>query len=713
MALDIRKDILWRVYLVYLFILIIAILVIVRVGIIQIGEGDFWRARANELTMRYANIEAIRGNIFDVNGQLLATSLPRYDVAVDMNSDAITDEIFEENVDSIALSLTNLFGDKTKQAYKRELTHARASGDRYYLLRTNVSYKELQALKSFPLFRKGRFKGGLIYIQKGKRELPFKFLAARTIGYANGNSKPVGLEGAFNEKLKGVGGKRLVRKIAGGVEMPVNNENEIEPQDGCDIVSTIDINIQDVAESALYEQLKKHQAAWGSVILMEVATGEVRAIANLSKIDSSRYAEQYNYAIGQSTEPGSTFKLVSLMAAMEDGYINLKDTVNTGNGKWKIYKQEVRDAHEGGSGKLTVKEVFEKSSNVGTAKLIYKYYANNPQKFIDRIFKMGINLEPQLDIAGAGKPNIKTTKSKEWSGVSLPWMSYGYELTLTPLQILTFYNAVANDGVMMKPMFVREVRKQGKILNVFTPQIIHPHVASKPTIKKAKEMMEGVVLEGTAMNLKNLDYKIAGKTGTAQIANGKGGYGQQSRSVTYQASFVGYFPADNPKYSCIVMVNAPSEGVYYGNAVAGPIFKEISDKVYSTLLDIHDQVRDEQAVSKKNPPIKNGLKQDIDTVYSGLNIYCKSLQSLQGHSQYLNAFMQNDSIVAMNDNNVELALSKNIMPNVVGMGLKDAIYLLENAGLKVKVIGSGSVKKQSIRVGEKIFKGAMLTLELS
>ena len=225
--------------------------------------------------------------------------------------------------------------------------------------------------------------------------------------------------------------------------------------------------------------------------------------------------------------------------------------------------------------------------------------------------------------------------------------------------------------------------------------------------------MEGVVLEGTAMNLKNLDYKIAGKTGTAQIANGKGGYGQQSRSVTYQASFVGYFPADNPKYSCIVMVNAPSEGVYYGNAVAGPIFKEISDKVYSTLLDIHDQVRDEQAVSKKNPPIKNGLKQDIDTVYSGLNIYCKSLQSLQGHSQYLNAFMQNDSIVVMNDNNVELALSKNIMPNVIGMGLKDAIYLLENAGLKVKVIGSGSVKKQSIRVGEKIFKGAMLTLELS
>lgn len=709
MALDVRKDILWRIYLVYLFILILAGFIIGRVLKIQFSEGEFWKARAKELTMRYANIEAVRGNIFDVNGQLLATSLPYYDVALDMNSEAITDEIFEENIDSLALCLTNLFGDKTLSGYRRLLVHARNSGDRYYSLRNNISYKELQELKKFPLFRKGRFKGGLIYTQKGKRELPFKFLAARTIGYATGNSQPVGLEGAYNKQLTGVGGKRLVRRIAGGIEMPVNDENEIEPQDGCDIVSTIDINIQDVAENALYEQLKKHRAAWGTVVLMEVATGEIRAIANLSKVDTVRYAEKYNYAIGHSTEPGSTFKLASLMAAMEDGYIDLADTVNTGSGKWKVYKQEVKDSHEGGFGKLSVRQIFEKSSNVGTAKLISQYYSKNPQQFIDRLYKMGLNLDPQLDIVGSGKPKIKTTKSGEWSGVSLAWMSYGYELALTPLQILTFYNAVANDGVMMKPRFVREVRKQGKALKAFSPEVMHPHVASASTIQKAKEMMEGVVLEGTATNLKNADYKIAGKTGTAQIAKGSGGYGQNNKSVTYQASFVGYFPADNPKYSCIVVVNAPSEGVYYGNAVAGPIFKEISDKVYSTLLDIHSEVKKTQLADTKVPRIKAGLRKDVQTVVRALNIPANTISS----SEYVNVVVQKDSSVAVAGNNISQLLINNVMPNVTGMGLKDALYLLENAGLKVKVIGSGAIKKQSINAGTKFYKGTELILELS
>ncbi len=710
MALDVRKDILWRIYLVYLFILILAGFIIARVVRIQVSEGDFWKARANELTMRYANIEAVRGNIFDVNGQLLATSLPYFDVAVDMNSEAITDEIFEENIDSLSLCLTNLFGDKTRSGYRRELSEARSTGDRFYSLRNNVSYKELQELKSFPLFRKGRFKGGLIYTQKGKRELPFKFLGARTIGYATGNSQPVGLEGAYNEQLTGVGGKRLVRRIAGGIEMPVNDENEIEPQDGCDIVSTLDINIQDVAENALYEQLKKHQAAWGTVVLMEVATGEIRAIANLTKVDSVKYAEKYNYSIGHCTEPGSTFKLASLMAAMEDGFIDLDDTVNTGNGRWKVYKQEVKDSHEGGFGKLSVKQVFEKSSNVGTAKLICKYYSKNPQLFIDRLFKMGLNLEPRLDIAGAGKPNIKTTKSKEWSGVSLPWMSYGYELTLTPLQILTFYNAVANNGVMMKPRFVREIRKQGKALKAFTPEVMHPHIASAATIQKAKEMMEGVVMEGTATNLKNLDYKIAGKTGTAQIAKATGGYGQNSKSVTYQASFVGYFPADNPKYSCIVVVNAPSEGVYYGNAVAGPIFREIADKVYSTLLDIHSEIKVTQPADTRTPSIKGGSRKDIQRICSDLNI---SPIVNSSTAEYISVTTHKDSTATVTANPVNQSITRSLVPNVVGMGLKDAIYLLENAGLKVKVSGSGTIRKQSLNPGDKYIKGTEITLELS
>jgi len=711
MALDVRKDILWRIYLVYLFIFLLAGFIVVRVIKIQFSEGEFWKARANELTVRYANIEALRGNIFDVNGQLLATSLPYYDVAVDMNSEAITDEIFEDNLDSLSFCLASIFHDRTKPAFARLLLKAKNSGDRYYMLRQNVSYKELQQIKTFPLFRKGRFKGGLIYTQKGKRELPFQLLASRTIGYSTEDIK-VGLEGSYNQQLTGIGGKRLVRRIAGGIEMPVNDENEVEPQDGRDIVSTIDINIQDVAENALYEQLKKHKAGWGCVVLMEVKTGEIRAIANLSKIDTATYRENYNYAIGQSTEPGSTFKLASLMAGMEDGYFDLSDTINTGNGKWKFLTQEVKDSHEGGFGKISVKQVFEKSSNVGTAKLIHTYYGKNPQQFVDRLCKMGINLSPELDIPGTGNADIKSTKDKRWSKVSLPWMSFGYELRLTPLQILTFYNAVANDGVMMKPRFVREVRKQGKAIKAFEPEVIHPHVASASTIQKAKEMMEGVVLEGTATNLKNADYKIAGKTGTAQIAKSGGGYGNKkgSNSQTYQASFVGYFPADNPKYSCIVVVNAPSEGVYYGNAVAGPIFKEIADKVYSTLLDIHSEVKATQFAEAKTPFIKNGSRKDIQTVCRDLNI---SANTNSSSAEYVKVVMQKDSSTIVMDSNPNQSLTDHVMPSVLGMGLKDALYLLENAGLKVKIIGSGMIKKQSIKTGGKFSKGTELILELS
>lgn len=711
MAVDVRKDILWRIYLVYLFIFLLAALIVGRVIKIQFGEGDFWRKRANELTLHYANIEAVRGNIFDINGQLLATSLPYYEIAVDLNTDAITDEVFDNSVDSLALCLSDLFADKSKAQYKRELINAKVTGDRYHTLYSNASYKQLQKLKTFPLFRKGRNKGGLIYTQKGKRELPFKFLASRTIGYYTENAKPVGLEGAFNQQLTGVGGKRLVRRIAGGVEMPVNGENEIEPQDGCDIVSTIDINIQDVAENALYEQLKKHQAGWGCVVLMEVKTGEIRAIANLSRFDTADYRENYNYAIGHSTEPGSTFKLASLMAAMEDGYIHLNDTVNTGNGVWRILRQEVKDAHEGGLGKLTVKQVFEKSSNVGTAKLIYKHYADDPQRFIDRLFKMGLNLEPQLDIAGAGKAKIKTTKSKEWSNYSLPWMAWGYELTMTPLQILTFYSAVANDGVMMKPRFVREVRKQGKAIKAFEPEVIHQRIASASTIQQAKQMMEGVVQEGTATNLKNTDYQIAGKTGTAQIAkNGTYGNKKGNWNVTYQASFVGYFPADNPKYSCIVVVNAPSQGVYYGNAVAGPIFKEISDKVYSSLLDIHSEVKNIQAVNTKAPSIKSGSRKDIQKIIQELDIEAKANFP---SAEYVNVVVQADSTVAVSGNNIKQALTGSVMPDVLGMGLKDALYLLENAGLRVKVVGKGTIRKQSLPTGTKFSRGTELILELS
>lgn len=705
---NIKRDFLWRIYLIYFFILLFAGFIIARVVKIQIAEGAYWKERAQQLTLHYANIEALRGNIFDVNGQLLATSVPYYDVAVDINSEAIPDKVFEENVDSLSLSLANLFPDKTRAEYKRILIHARVTSDRYLLLRRNVTYKELDQLKNFPLFRKGRYKGGLLYTQKGKRELPFKFLAARTIGYNTGNSQPVGIEGSYHRQLTGIGGKRLVRKIAGGVEVPVNDENEIEPQDGCDLISTIDIHIQDVAEHALYEQLKKNRAAWGTVILMEVKTGEIRAIANLARVDSTRYGEKFNYAIAQSTEPGSTFKLASLMAAMEDGYVNWDDTVETGNGSYYFFNQEMKDAHSGGYGKLTVKQAFEKSSNVGVSKIIYNCYSGEPQRFIDRLFAMGLNLSPQLDIPGAVSPKIKTTKSKYWSRVSLPWMSIGYELSLTPLQVLTFYNAVANDGVMVKPHFVREIRKQGKVIKSIEPEIIHPRIASASTIKKAREMMEGVVQNGTAKNLNNTDYRIAGKTGTAQIAKDKSGYGKESKSVTYQASFVGYFPADNPKYSCMVVVDAPSEGVYYGNQVAGPIFREISDRVYSSCLEIHNRVNETKVAAAVSPSVKNGYRKDIEIICKELSVPITTGAS----SEYATVVSENDSSLLLTAHNINRLLDERKMPDVVGMGLKDALFLLENAGLKVKVSGKGAIVRQSIPAGAKFSKGMELFIEL-
>ena len=395
-----NKSILGRIYIVYVFICIFAISIIARIVRTQSFEGDHWKQVAENFTTSYKEIDAVRGNIFDMNGNLLATSLPFYEIAMDVNADGISDQQFGENVDSLATSLAGLFHDRSPGEYRKILHVSRSSNDRFLVLQKGVSYEDLQLLKRFPLFRKGRYKGGLIYTQTNKRELPFRELAARTIGRFNENSKPLGLEGAFNKDLTGIGGKRLMRKIAGGVEMPVNDDNEIEPQDGCDLVSTLDINIQDVTENALMKQLIEHKADHGCVILMEVSTGEIRAIANLTRQDSDKYSENFNWAIGAATEPGSTFKLASLMAGMEDGFIDLDEKVDITNGITEFHGVPMHDAERPKNNIMSVLEVFEHSSNVGVSKLISKYYAKDPQKFIDRLNKMCVNTKLGLSIPG-------------------------------------------------------------------------------------------------------------------------------------------------------------------------------------------------------------------------------------------------------------------------------------------------------------------------
>ncbi len=702
--MEVKKDILWRVYLIYFFICLFGVAIISKIFIIQFSEGEELRAQAERFSTRFFDIEAVRGNIYDANGSLLATSLPYFEVGMDVNTEAISDELFLENVDSLSLCLANLFPDKSYKEYRKLLKKARDRNDRWVVLQRNVSYTDLQKMKKFPILRRGKNRGGFVYLQTNKRERPFQFLAARTIGKVNenGTGKSYGLEVAFDSVLQGKSGQRWMQRIAGNVWRPINDENEIDPEDGNDIVSTIDINVQDVAENSLMNSLKLHGADHGCLVLMEIKTGEIKAIANLKRTKDSSYVENLNYAIGVATVPGSTFKLPSLIAVMEDFNVSLNEVVDIGDGVCFYSNKRVADSHPPQKSKITVQEVFELSSNVGVTKIISRYYSKDPKKYIDRLYKMNLNDPLDIPIPGEGKPYIKNTDDNSWSQISLQWISYGYETRITPLQILNFYAAVANDGKMMRPMFVKEIRKRGKTIKTFEPEVINPAICSKATVAKARTMMEGVVTNGTAKSLKAADYLIAGKTGTAQM-------GMVNGKMTYQASFVGYFPADNPKYACIVVVSAPSGDSYYGGAVAGPVFKDVADKVYSTSLEIHKEINHVQPqYALTAPKVKNGYQEDIENVLTTLKVKNNSADE---KSEWV--FTTNDSLsVSLSSRDHEAVLKRGIVPNLLGMTAKDVLYLLENNGMRVKLIGSGAVAAQSILAGTPFVKGSKIVLQL-
>ena len=714
MSMENKRDIMVRVVLIYASICLFGMAIITKVALIQFKEGDMWRAKAQSLTTQEFIVDASRGNIYDVNNNLLATSLPYYEIGIDPNTEYIrrlSDDEFTKQIDSLAYLMSTLLKQKTRREYYTAFMKARSENDRYLQLAKDVSYKQLQLIKRYPLFRLGKNKGGFIVLQTSKRERPFQMLALRTIGYDRETVKPIGMEAAYNQFLKGTTGKRLMQKVSGGVWMPLNDEDEIAPEDGNDVISTIDINIQDVAEHSLLNQLSKNNADHGCVILMEVNTGAVKAIVNLSKKDSGMYVENYNYAIGSATEPGSTFKLASLMAAMEDGYITLKDTVDIGDGSYKFFNLTVKDSHHPEKSHITVQEVFEQSSNVGVAKIIYRHYAKDPQKFVDRLCKFNLNMPLGMDIPGEATPKIKSTHDKDWYGTTLPWMAYGYELLVSPMQILSLYNAVANNGVMVRPRFIQEVKRKGAIVETFKPEIIGtPPICSKNTLAMARKMMEGVVLRGTGKALSNSVFPIAGKTGTAQILV-NGSYKDRDKKASYQASFVGYFPADNPKYSCIVVVSAPTSGEYYGAQVAGPVFKDVADKVYAGSIQMLKEVNSEtDGVAIKAPPIMPGNASDLMQVANELKIKANN----NGIKNGLTEALVVDSVkVALVASKVETNLKKNTIPNLLGLGLEDALYLLENSGLQVRVKGSGVIVKQSIDAGVVFSKGTTIEIELA
>jgi cell division protein FtsI (penicillin-binding protein 3) len=700
-----RDEIVLRSGIVYAGVGVVAAAVLVRILILQFVQHGKWEKMSEQYVYKTAEMPAKRGDILSSDGRLLASSVPYYTIYMDTRSSGMTAETFSNGINGLAAGLSRLVGVRSAAGWKAAITQARKKGNRYFLIKRKVDYMTLKKVKELPIFREGQYKGGMLTIVENKRIMPNNELAMRTIGYITQGEEVtlVGIEGSFNKELAGKNGVAVQQRLTGGDWITVEGPNTIDSKDGEDIQTTIDIDFQDVTHSALLKQLRAHNAHHGCAVLMEVQTGDVKAIANLELGSDGDYHESYNYAVGESTEPGSTFKLPVLMAALEDGVIDTGDIVDTGNGSIKYYNSVIKDTKEDGYGKITVKQVFEKSSNVGTSKLIFEKYKDHPKDFVNRLYAMRLNEKLDLQIKGEGDPLIRYPGDKFWSGVSLAMMSHGYEVQLTPLQVLTFYNAVANDGRMMRPRFVTAVLKNGNVIKTFDKEIIVNSIASRSTIRKAKSMMEGVVEHGTATNLKNSTYKIAGKTGTAQIAKGKAGY--RKSGISYQASFVGYFPADHPLYSCIVVVNSPSNGVYYGNIVAGTVFKEIADKVYSTTYYRDYKIADKKDRKRTAPEAGNGYKEDIDEVLGEFDV------------KYRGRSADEDWVVTREKGDTvrisSLKLQKGVVPDVRGMSLRDAIYVLENAGLKVSYRGKGKVMRQSPQHGARYHVGQTVTLVMN
>ena len=648
-----------------MLILIIAVSVVFKLVNIQFVKGDYYIGLSEQNNIKNIIIPANRGSVYSSGGKLLATSVPKYDIRFDAL--APSDKNFNENLTDLSNSLSEHY-NKPASFYMQLLRNARESKNRYLLIARNLGYNDHLLIKNFPLFKLGSFRGGLIIEQKTKRDYPMGGVAQRTIGYERkddqGNITRPGIDGAFGSKyLKGTDGKRLSQKIGKGQWKPIEDFNQIEPQDGLDIYTTIDVKIQDVAHFALLEQLEKFKADHGSVVVMEVSTGEVKAISNLGRTSVGTYYEKLNYAIGESHEPGSTFKLMGMVAALEDKVVDTSDVIDTEAGVLTFYGRNVRDSKRGGYGKISVAKAFEVSSNTAMVKLITDNYKENPTNFIDRLYSMGLNKTLDLPILGEGIPKIThPSDKKNWDGLDLPWMAFGYGVSITPLQTLAFYNAIANDGVMLKPRFLREVKDFDKSVEVFNKEIINPSICSKETAKKVQKMMQNVVEKkhGTAHNIYSPSFSMAGKTGTCQTEYWK-------ESGLYISSFAGYFPVENPKYSCIVVIHKPDKEIgYYGNIVAAPVFKKIAQKIYSETA------------------IEDRLK--------GIEI--TELES------------ENKTPI----NSIE---NRSIMPNVTKLNLSDAIALLENLGLVVEISGNGIKINQSVKSGSKIKKNQKVILKLT
>ncbi len=698
-----KRDILWRVYLSYILVVLAFVAIFGKAIYIQQVQGPHWRSMSDSLHQKLDEIEAERGTIYSEDGQMLSTSIPQFDIYIDFRVEALREkngQRFRENLDSLSESLANLFKDMSAGEYKALLQEGYRNEEGYFPLKKKISFREYESLRRFPLFKLGRYKSGMIANEKTIRLNPYQMLAFRTIGLARDSNK-VGLEMTYDSILKGRNGKQFVRKIAGGVSVPVDDTYEIEPETGKDIVSTIDVFIQDITENALMKMMIKNEAQNGCAIVMEVKTGKIKAIANLGKRSDGTYWEDFNYAISP-TEPGSTFKLATMLALLEDKKVSLNQMITLEHGAWKIAGQTVYDSEVHKENDVTVQHAFELSSNVAMAKMAAQHYSDNPNQFIKHLKKMRMDTVSGVDLRGERKPVIYKPGGRFWGPTTLPWMAFGYNLSVSPLQTTVLYNAIANNGRMMKPYLVSAVKEEGILLKQFEPVVTDEAVCSQQTLQQLKACLEGVCTAGTATALfKNAAYKVAGKTGTALVADGNRGYADK----IYQSSFAGYFPAENPQYTCVVIIkNKAHAPVYYGAAVAGPVFKEIADRLYSTYIR---QTNTALLAKKKDSSAFNfaGNKRDIAFINSKLRLpFIDSTTRLDEWTE-MNG---KDAVVTLN----RKAIEKNTMPQLKGMGLKDVVYLCENMGLKVNARGKGKVAEQSIPPGQAVVKGQLINVAL-
>lgn len=709
--MEIKKDILWRVYLSFLGIVALSLLVIGKAVYIQQVQGDHWKGLSDSLHLEYRSMDADRGTIYSEDGSMLSTSIPYFDIRIDFMADGLREKEgkrFKENVDSLSIGLAGLFGDKTAAGYKQLLETGYRKKDRYFLLKRNISFEQFQALRQLPLIRQGRNRSGFIMEDMEKRLTPFGLLANRTIGLARSYTdkdqkivtQNVGLEKTYDSLLRGISGKRLIRRISGGAFIPVEG-SEIEPVNGKDIITTLDVNIQDITQTALMNMVVANEALEGCAIVMEVATGKIKAMANLGRMPDGSYFESDNFAL-KTSEPGSTIKLVTLLSVLEDKYVTISDTININNGTWVLNRRNIRDAERSPKSVLTIKEAFEHSSNVAMAKLAYQYYTKKPAQFIAHYEDLHLTKRSGIDLNEEFSPLVKHPSRANWHMQTLPSMGFGYEVMLSPLQLLMVYNAVANDGRLMKPYLVTRVEKDGAILREFEPVILNKQICSNETLGQLKECLEAVCTQGTAKSVfRDAPYLAAGKTGTTRVNDGKFKYGDGA----YQASFVGYFPAGRPKYSCIVVIkNKPHAAKYFGGAVAAPVFKEIADRLYAEpVVNPSEYLYAANTASSRDTWA--GSRQELKQVLHAMDLPLKDSSTT---AEWGKVNYQDNQAVLTN-----LSINEQTIPDVSGMGLRDALHLLEGMQMKVTVSGRGKVANQSLAAGMTFKKGQTISLELN